>query len=152
MLQGPEQRVWLRRLDEEHDNLRAALAWSLTTEGSAETAVRLAGALGMFWYVHSHFHEARRWLVVVLERTSGTTARGNPRVLAARAKALAAAGEIARWDDAYRQANALFEESLALYRELEDSAGHRLGVTAARTDGAETRLMTCARVRCWRKA
>jgi non-specific serine/threonine protein kinase len=43
-LRGPEQRVWLDRLDVEHDNLRAALHWSLTA-GAGESALRLCGAL-----------------------------------------------------------------------------------------------------------
>src|SRR5262249_40791380 len=101
-LTGPEQRVWLERLEAEHDNLRAALQYSaewkalraesglLSPQPSAlsppgEAGLRLAGALWRFWYMHGHQEEGRRSLAEALERSdSGPTA--------ARAKALNGAG------------------------------------------------------------
>src|SRR5205823_7140008 len=47
-LRGPEQVVWLERLEREHDNLRAALAWS-GAQGEGEAGLRLGGALKRFW-------------------------------------------------------------------------------------------------------
>jgi predicted ATPase/DNA-binding CsgD family transcriptional regulator len=60
------QLFWLDRLDEEHDNLRAALEWSLTN-GEAELALRLVGALGWFWHMRSHAVEGYRWALRALE-------------------------------------------------------------------------------------
>src|SRR5205814_6275761 len=70
-LGGPQQTVWLERLEREHDNLRAALQWSLVQaeeedareDGrSREIALRLGGSLPVFWVVHGHISEGRHFL------------------------------------------------------------------------------------------
>lgn len=57
---GPEQLAWLARLEAEHDNLRAATAWSLAT--APEYAVRLLAAIWPFCQRRSHYAEWARWL------------------------------------------------------------------------------------------
>ena len=65
-LKGRDQLEWLRRLEQDHDNLRAALEWALEHDGMAqgddEWALRLSGALHLFWRMRGHFHEGRSWL------------------------------------------------------------------------------------------
>jgi non-specific serine/threonine protein kinase len=110
-LQGQEQLAWLDRLEVEHDNLGAALRWSQADE----IGLRLAGALGLFWYLHGHWNEGRGWLEGILTQVLDRTP--------ARAKALMSSGMLAHYQGDYEQAVLLLEESLALYRELGDKGG-----------------------------
>lgn len=115
-LRGARQEVWLERLEREYGNLRAALGWALET-GETEQGLWFGGALGEFWYLSGHLSEGRRWLEAALASSSG--ARPTP----ARTKALARAGWIAWEQGDYERSVALSEESLALSRELGDTAG-----------------------------
>src|SRR5262249_54074425 len=63
---GPQQQEWLSKTDREHDNLRAALRWTIE-QGEAAIAQRIAGALGIFWERRGYFTEGRRWLAQALE-------------------------------------------------------------------------------------
>lgn len=129
-LNGPEQGAWLARLEQEHDNLRAALRWAPRRAGGAEAAPRLAGALWRFWYMRGHLSEGRGWLESLL--AGGATDKSDT---AAWARALNGAGVLASCQDAYEQAIRFFEESLALQRRLGDTGGiaavlNNLGATA----------------------
>ncbi|MCE7986917.1 MAG: helix-turn-helix domain-containing protein [Caldilinea sp. CFX5] len=116
ILHGPDQVLWSDRLEAEHDNLRAVLTWSCTTQEAAAFGLRLAGALAWFWVVHSHFSEGYRWLNTLLDRLH----RAAPAV---RAKILRVAGLLAENIGEFARTAALLEESLALYRALGDGAG-----------------------------
>ena len=70
-MRGPEQIVWLDRLEAEHDNLRAALRWYLADGADIDRALRLAGALVWFWLTRAHITEGRQWLEIVRERPGG---------------------------------------------------------------------------------
>ncbi len=122
-LQGAEQEIWLERLELEHDNLRAAL---LREDG--EKKLRLAGALWRFWFTHGHLSEGRGWLEKSLEGSSEASA-------SVREKALNGAGVLAYEQGDYGRANSLYEESLALRRQLGNKRGiagslNNLGVLA----------------------
>ena len=115
-LTGPEQGAWLDELEEEHDNLRAVLRWSLQREGGSEMALHLAVTLRRFWTRRSHMSEGRGWLEAALE-VGGTV---QPSL---RAEAFCCAGMLARLQGDYPRATQLCEAGLALYRELGDRWG-----------------------------
>src|ERR687885_1938696 len=130
-LRGPRQGMWLQRLEAEHENLAAALQWALQAQQGA-MAMRLAGALWQFWYLHGHPVEGRRWLEDVL---AGCSLGESPAATAERAKARAGAAALARYQGDYGRAQALHEASLVLYRELGGQQGiagqlHGLGSVA----------------------
>lgn len=116
-LTGANQLVWLDRLEAEHDNLRAALAWSSALGGDIAGGLQLAGALCRFWFVRGHLREGRDWLAGVL------AAAPSGQLAAARAKALHGAGGLALQQTDYPAAWALSGESLAIRRNLGDKRG-----------------------------
>lgn len=103
-LHGPQQGVWLERLESEHDNLRAALRWSKTEEGGAEAWLRLAGALHWFWNIRGHASEGRDWLEGALSTKRDTSA-------SVRARALCGAGILAWRQGDINRASMLLQEA-----------------------------------------
>jgi predicted ATPase/class 3 adenylate cyclase len=127
-LQGADQEAWLARLEVEHENMRAALAWC-RAHGEAELALRLAAALSRFWNLRGYVSEGRGWLEAALA-LPGAEAR-----TAARAKALTRAAASARRQGDYARARAWLEESVGIWQDLGDRRGlayalHGLGQIA----------------------
>ena len=71
-LRGPQQVELLNRLENEIDNLRAALEWSLDFD--PESGLQLASMLKWFWYLFNLFEEGAGWLENLLgsSQKSGT--------------------------------------------------------------------------------
>jgi predicted ATPase/DNA-binding CsgD family transcriptional regulator len=110
------QRCWLRRLREEQDNVRVALAF-LIQQREGELAVRLSGALWGYWVNRGYFREGSGWLDASLalphtqEPTSG------------RARALCGAGDLAKRQGNYEAALAFLQESISGYQAVGDREG-----------------------------
>jgi hypothetical protein len=128
--------AWLKRMESEHDNLRAALSWALDKKdepdgrhAARELGLRLAVALWWFW--HTHQTEGRRYLGKALSGECG------PAMTHWRALALEAAAGLALYQADYGASKGLMEEALALYREL----GNEEGIAAG--------LPTSVWSRCW---
>ena len=68
---GPSLSAWLHQIVLEADNLRVAFAWSCQQADRGEGALRLAGALGLFWVVRGEFSEGIRWLEAALVHDQG---------------------------------------------------------------------------------
>jgi predicted ATPase/class 3 adenylate cyclase len=105
--------TWLDRLEEEHDNIRAALQWSIDS-GEPEPGLWLAGFLWRFWQVRGHIGEGRAW---VAELLSVPAARA--RTLA-RAKALGSAGSLAYYHGDWTTVRAPYEEAFEIAEDVGD--------------------------------
>jgi predicted ATPase/DNA-binding NarL/FixJ family response regulator len=115
-LRGPHAAIWLARIALEHDNLRAALSWSID-RGDAEDALRLATALRSFWYARGHFVEGRAWL----ERALALPA--SPGMSLARGRGCVAASWLAFALGDANAARSLAREGLELCRAEGDDRG-----------------------------
>jgi len=110
-----DQRPWLDVLEREHDNLRSALKWFLAAEDS-DGALRLAGALWRFWWLHGHLGEGQRWLESAL-------AQGADSPPNLRARVLEGAANLARVRGQLGHAATLAREDVDLCRQANDLAG-----------------------------
>jgi predicted ATPase len=110
---------WMERLESEWNNIRVALEWCGSEQGDHVMGLRLAGALGWYWYFRGHFSEARRWLEDMLAATETLDTSS------ARAKALFAAGNSAwGWEPGTDLiTRSRLEESVAIWRKVEDKKG-----------------------------
>lgn len=119
-LHGSAQRMWYLRLERERDNLRAALRWLLDQDGPEAhdehaAALRLAGALGDFWWLRGYHAEGARWLGEALARTQDVDRFD----LAVRTQALFAAGAIFAQQRRFDRSQAVLKEALTLARRRE---------------------------------
>jgi predicted ATPase len=111
-LEGAEEGFWKVRLEAEHDNMRAALAWLLDA-GSPSDGLRLATALRRFWVERGYPSEGRSWLERALARV------GDKPTLE-RAGALGAAGLMAILQGDLSAAADYANSRLAIGRRLDD--------------------------------
>jgi predicted ATPase/class 3 adenylate cyclase len=112
-LLAAEQKEWLDRIDREHDNIRAALKWSIQAReiGAGQEA---AGALWRFWHQRGHLAEGRRKLEHLLQVPGGAVRTVQ------RFKALTGAGGLAYWQNDYPAMERFYSEALEIARELDD--------------------------------
>ena len=112
-LVGGDQKQWLDRFDHDHDNLRAALHWSMQA-GEVQAGQQAAGALWRFWHQRGHLAEGRRKLEHLLQVPGGEERT------AARFKALTAVGGLAYWQNDYPATERFYSEALGIAKELND--------------------------------
>jgi len=136
-LVGPDQARLLRRCEDEHDNLRAALAWLLEHD-EVELAARLASAVWRFWWTHGHLTEGRAWLDRVLRHA----ARLPPRL---RARALTGGGILDRAQFAFDQARDRLSQALAIWQHLQSADGSALALINMGIIGENLRQYDVAR-------
>ncbi len=106
----------LDRVEQDHDNLRAAMAWAIETT-AADVAMRLGSALWRFWQMRGYLQEG-------LERLEQTLAlpqsRDHP---ALRADVLDATAGVAYWLGDGDHARDLYQQEIEARRALNDRRG-----------------------------
>jgi tetratricopeptide (TPR) repeat protein len=143
-LMGESQRECLQRLEEEYDNIRAALQWARQggkekgERGEAQQGLKLAAAIGRFWVVLGKYHEGREYLEGALssvpgphtadegtDAASATNATDDTRakdkeLARAKGRALYAVGWIAHNQGDLAAAQISFEKALEMARHARD--------------------------------
>jgi predicted ATPase/DNA-binding SARP family transcriptional activator len=114
-LRGPTQIEWMSRLNDERDNIRAALEYA-AKNNDVEAGLYLSGRLGRFWEGFD-LKEGTRWLDEFLGRSESTTMHQ------ARAKALCVKGGFLGFMQQFDEAISAAQECLALYRICGDHEG-----------------------------
>jgi predicted ATPase/DNA-binding CsgD family transcriptional regulator len=117
LIGGPDQQAWFTRLETEHDNLRAALAWAIQA-GRGDEAARLALGLWRYWHARTYQREGVRWLERILALDE---ARLLPDAL--RPRLFNALGVLAHRAGRFDRAHACHAEALRLWTAANDRAG-----------------------------
>ena len=115
----PGEVGWFARVTEEHENLDAAMGWSLAGP-DPDAAARMAASVAHFWCVRGRLAEGRGWLDRILVRQEELTETLRVRVLAAAAH--------------LRSYQGLWDEAIALHAEVvvcRKSMGEREALVAA---------------------
>ena len=115
-LVGPQQAVWLVRLDLERENLLAAHAWCMHAKGGGESALSLINGVKLYWASRGQFGLLYRLTVEALAH-----ADAQERDLA-RCRGHFNAGQACYFMGRYDEAIGFLEESLAIARERVDKA------------------------------
>ncbi len=131
---GLDFEYWVRRLFAEHDNMRAALAWS-RDRGETEAMARLTVALVVFWLVRGRYAESEMWLAAAGDRAADLSPLLRARTLNIHCYLALNANRLG-------EVPALANEALAMARAAGDryeeaSALATLGVVAGLVRGAE---------------
>lgn len=111
-LWSAEQVYWSDLHEQEQDNFRVALEWSL--DNAPQKGLELAIALERFWTMHNHFRQARSILTELLERVDDNTDD-------LRGRGLAALGFMAFRLNETTDAKRYFEQALTLSAAANDA-------------------------------
>jgi predicted ATPase/transcriptional regulator with XRE-family HTH domain len=109
-LHGPRQVIWLDWLDQEYQNIRAALRWAVQ-HGAAQLGLRLAGALTWFWGIYGLVREGYQLVRALLPLVDTVS-------IAVQAKVLLGAAALACAHGKLDQSSALLPRSVDLSRSV----------------------------------
>jgi predicted ATPase/class 3 adenylate cyclase len=114
-LTADDQVRWLDRFEHEHDNLQAALRWTVEV-GEPERGMAAGAAIWRFWHQRWYLFVGRSWLERLLSAAG-------PDPTPTLAKAHVAAGGLAYWQGEYAAAKRHYQDSLTIAEAIDDRAG-----------------------------
>lgn len=123
-LSGSEQRVWIRQINTEYENIRESLRWAL--ENVPESALKMSIELGKFWELQSHFKEALETLGKCLENSL----KVDP---LSKAKGIFWKGFFSVQQAKYKEANECLNQSIGMFRELNYKEGEAMALISLAT-------------------
>ncbi len=112
-LSRDDQRLWLGRLERDHDNIRAVLDRAVAA-GDGQTAIRLGFAMWRYWQKRGHLAEARRRLQAMAD---APWSRDDPRL---RARLMEAFGGVCWWQADIAAMGRAYAEALELWQSIGD--------------------------------
>jgi predicted ATPase len=142
-LDGTEYGVYLKRLDQEHDNIRSVMQWLLEEKSRKEQALRLGGAMRAYWYGRGYFSEGRDFLEQALQESTQVDTAIQAQAIYAAARLNEALGDLQRTEILLEQCLRLYQtlgntERVAYSLHLQaDVAWRRGNLTESRTKGEE---------------
>ena len=104
-----------KRLDTDHDNIRAAIDWAVA-QGEVEIALRFLASTWRFWQTRGHLAEARLRADAILAMDALDSQA--PELLS---RAFAAAGGIAYWQSDIRSTHRFYKRALEAARSTGDT-------------------------------
>ena len=116
-LVGPDQILWLDRIEQDHDNLRAAIAYGLRNTEDNLMIADFGIALWRFWLFRGYLVEGIGLLDRIIDRLDEGP---GPEI---RAKLLMAAGTLAHNFGQYKKALSLFDSCLSIFHASGDDGG-----------------------------
>ena len=113
-IRGPDQVMWLDRLETEHADIQRALDWHL--EHDVKSGLQMAASLWRFWWMRCHLTIGKRYFDRLLERADDSI---TPATLAA---ALTGAGVMTLYESdlEWERAAYLHEQALSIWLDLQD--------------------------------
>jgi predicted ATPase/transcriptional regulator with XRE-family HTH domain len=121
-LKGATQLKWLNYLDTEYPNLRVVLEWSMAAPydiSRGRLGLQLGAALGRFWIMRGYLNEGRAALEGLQRLANSLGLQQTPEY----GWALNRNSILTQLQGDYDQVEALLQESLTLFKELNDKAG-----------------------------
>jgi predicted ATPase/transcriptional regulator with XRE-family HTH domain len=114
-LRSAQQVEWFNRIEQEHNNIRAALEWAFTPAAPVERVeegLYLTISIDRYWPGRGHIREGITWIERALHASETPSL--------SRARALRIAGWLYAHEDNEKYSTVLLQESVAIARQLND--------------------------------